>query len=207
MSTAQCRDPKKLHPIVCEKAIAALNECNQKGLNMAFTETLRTVERQDFLYEQGRTRPGKVVTNAKGSSMSSYHQWGLAVDIHHNVNGNLYPADKMQQAAAIFKKYGFEWGGDWKDFKDTPHLQMTFGLSIADLKAGKKPPAVSQKKTYTVTIEEIQVCVDGKVVMMEAVNINGSNYSKMRDMACQRLGVDYGNVPGYKDKMPIITIR
>jgi peptidoglycan L-alanyl-D-glutamate endopeptidase CwlK len=30
----------------------------------------------------------------------------------------------------VFKKYGWEWGGDWTSFKDYPHFQKTFGKSI-----------------------------------------------------------------------------
>lgn len=37
------------------------------------------------------------------------------------------------------EKCNLEWGGDWK-FRDMPHFQYTFGLSIEDLLAGKRPP-------------------------------------------------------------------
>jgi peptidoglycan LD-endopeptidase CwlK len=37
------------------------------------------------------------------------------------------------------KALGFEWGGDWAQFKDYPHLQMNFGLTLADLQNGKRP--------------------------------------------------------------------
>jgi len=35
---------------------------------------------------------------------------------------------------------GLEWGGSFIHIPDYPHYQFTFGLSIADLKAGKVPP-------------------------------------------------------------------
>ncbi len=41
---------------------------------------------------------------------------------------------------AIAKELGFEWGGDWDHFKDYPHLEMRFGLTINELKRGKRPP-------------------------------------------------------------------
>ncbi|MNL11769.1 Peptidoglycan L-alanyl-D-glutamate endopeptidase CwlK precursor [compost metagenome] len=41
------------------------------------------------------------------------------------------------------KKLGFTWGGDWVKFKDNPHLEMTFGLTTSQLRAGKKPPQAS----------------------------------------------------------------
>lgn len=37
-----------------------------------------------------------------------------------------------QEIVTIFKQYGWEWGGDWK-FKDYPHFQKTFGLSVREL--------------------------------------------------------------------------
>lgn len=149
--------------MVAKAAQIALEECNRLGLNIAVTETYRTKERQDYLYEQGRSRPGKIVTNAKGNNMSSCHQWRLALDIHHNEKNNLYPKDIMLKAANIFKKYGFEWGGDWVGFQDTPHMQMTFGLSIKDLKDGKQPPRTEtvekdeayEKAVQTLVIENI----------------------------------------------------
>jgi peptidoglycan L-alanyl-D-glutamate endopeptidase CwlK len=30
--------------------------------------------------------------------------------------------------AECFKKRGFSWGGDWKSFKDYPHVEKTFGF-------------------------------------------------------------------------------
>lgn len=34
----------------------------------------------------------------------------------------------------IGKSLGFEWGGDWKGFKDKPHSQMLFGKSLKVIK-------------------------------------------------------------------------
>jgi peptidoglycan L-alanyl-D-glutamate endopeptidase CwlK len=30
--------------------------------------------------------------------------------------------------------YGWEWGGDWKSFKDFPHFQKTFGYTTPQLR-------------------------------------------------------------------------
>jgi peptidoglycan L-alanyl-D-glutamate endopeptidase CwlK len=114
-----------------------------------FTFTLRTFAEQDALYAQGRSKPGKIVTNAKGGM--SYHNYGLAIDIvllvDRDGNGTYETAswdtkgdfDKdgksdWQEVVTIFKQYGWEWGGDWK-FVDAPHFQKTLGKSVRELLA------------------------------------------------------------------------
>jgi peptidoglycan L-alanyl-D-glutamate endopeptidase CwlK len=114
-----------------------------------FAYTLRTFAEQDALFAQGRSKPGKRVTNAKGGQ--SYHNYGLAIDIvllvDKDKNGTFetaawdlktdFDGDKKadwMEVVQIFKRYGFEWGGDWK-FVDAPHFQKTFGKSIYELRA------------------------------------------------------------------------
>ena len=134
------RDFDKLRPRTREKAIAFQTACREAGLPVLIYQTLRDAEYQDQLYAQGRTKPGKVVTNAKGGS--SFHEYGVAIDFVPLVEG--LPAwnddKRYQQCAQIGKKCGFEWGGDFKSFKDRPHLQDTMGFTIADYAAGKAPP-------------------------------------------------------------------
>ena len=77
------RDITLCHPQLQVLAGKLVEECSRQGLQIKIGETLRTVAEQDALYAQGRTRPGNIVTNAPGSSYSSYHQWGTAFDIYH----------------------------------------------------------------------------------------------------------------------------
>ncbi len=81
------------------------------------------------------------MTNAKPGD--SNHNYGLAIDfVLSNAEGtqaNWTVNDKWKRAASIAKELGFSWGGDWRSFKDYPHLEMTGGLSTAELKIGKKP--------------------------------------------------------------------
>ena len=106
-----------------------------------FSHTLRTFAEQNALYAQGRTSPGSKVTNAKGGS--SYHNYGLAIDIVLIVDGKTASWDMKtdfdkdgksdwQEVVTIFKQYGWEWGGDWKFF-DGPHFQKTFSKSVREL--------------------------------------------------------------------------
>jgi peptidoglycan L-alanyl-D-glutamate endopeptidase CwlK len=140
MSIERCDDINELHPNVKELALRLLEEARRQGLNAKVIDTFRSPERQDWLYAQGRTRAGNIVTNARGKDMSSYHNWRLAFDCIQNMPGKEYDAAFLAKLGRIGQSIGLEWGGSWITFKDAPHFQYTFGLSIKDLKAGKRPP-------------------------------------------------------------------
>jgi peptidoglycan L-alanyl-D-glutamate endopeptidase CwlK len=140
MSIERCDDLDELHPKLKELALKLLDEAKRQGLNAKVIDTFRSAKRQDHLYAQGRTRVGNIVTNATGKDMSSYHNWRLAFDCIQNVPGKEYDATFLAKLGKIGQSIGLEWGGGWSGFKDAPHFQFTFGLSIKDLKAGKRPP-------------------------------------------------------------------
>ena len=138
------RDPKELHPDVQPLCAAFLAECNKQGLDVMLTQTYRDVAYQDWLYEQGRTRPGAKVTNAKGGA--SMHNYRLAFDIAIKVNGKIDWDNEAlyAKAGAIGKSLGLEWGGDFKTIKDTPHFQYTYSkrlgrnITLKELRSGAK---------------------------------------------------------------------
>lgn len=103
------------------------------GTTLTVTSTYRTFAEQDILYAQGRTSPGNIVTNAKGGQ--SFHNYGVAFDVAINRNGvldyNITPF-----IAWIGKFIGLEWGGDFANFVDKPHFQLTLGYSINDFENG-----------------------------------------------------------------------
>lgn len=104
------------------------------NLKIRVVQGLRTIEEQNALYAQGRTKPGKVVTNAKGGK--SYHNYGLAIDFvimdGVNINWN-HPMNK--EVVATFEKAGWFWGGRFKSIVDKPHLEKSFGYSVSQLYA------------------------------------------------------------------------
>ena len=98
-----------------------LSLCWAQGLNVLITQTKRDNEYQAYLYAQGRTRPGSIITNSR---TTTFHGAGLAVDFCENIRGHEYDdASFFQNVAIIAKAMGFSWGGDWKGFPDNPHLQ------------------------------------------------------------------------------------
>ena len=128
------RDITQLHPKLQELAKKLIDECKKKNINIKIGECLRTVQEQNDLYAQGRTKSGNKVTNAKGNSYSSMHQWGVAFDffLDMDIDGDGKKSDdafnnstKMfDKVGAIGKSFGLEWGGDWKSPVDRPHFQL-----------------------------------------------------------------------------------
>ncbi|WP_338541194.1 M15 family metallopeptidase [Paenibacillus tundrae] len=138
-----------LHPLVAESEELLVRKAARRGIDVVITHGYRSIEEQDALFDQGRSSTGNIVTNARGGE--SYHNYGLAIDfalrtpqgeivwdMERDDNGNGEP--DWMEVVTIAKDLGFTWGGDWANFPDYPHLQMDFGLSINELKRGKRPP-------------------------------------------------------------------
>jgi len=105
------------------------------GLDVRLSSGMRTYEHQDRLYAQGRTRPGNIVTNARGGS--SMHNFARAVDVVMHQAGKPTWAVKLYDhlGAAVQKQLPkAEWGGLWK-FTDRPHYQMTGRRTTAQVRA------------------------------------------------------------------------
>jgi peptidoglycan LD-endopeptidase CwlK len=144
--------PTELHPVVRERSNQLIQQAADKGIVMVITDDFRSAEDQDRLYEQGRTVAGNIVTNARGGE--SFHNFGLAIDFaiktpsadiiwDMQYDGNQNGIADWNEIVEMAKSLGFEWGGDWAQFKDYPHLQMNFDLTLADLQNGKRPADLS----------------------------------------------------------------
>lgn len=129
----------KSHPKIKEELLSLYLQCNNmlpKNVRLRFSYVFRSPEEQHALFLK---RPK--VTNA--DSWQSIHNYGLAFDIvllyDKNNDGTFETAswdnDKnWQMVVAFFKSKGYEWGGDWKKFKDAPHFQKDFGFDWKTLK-------------------------------------------------------------------------
>lgn len=116
-----------------------LDAAKKQGIDLLVTSTYRDNASQDALYAQGRTTPGKIVTNAKAGQ--SWHNYRCAVDVVPIVAGKPrwdVKDEVWQQVGALGKAAGLEWAGDWKKFKEYPHFQYTGGLTLAQLQSGAK---------------------------------------------------------------------
>lgn len=134
-----------LHPSVKAKVALFIRRCEAelKLDKLQVTATYRDNEYQDSLYAQGRTKPGKIVTNARGGT--SWHNYRCAVDVVPVQGGKLNWGSNPQEIKTwmeigrIGKECGLEWAWDWPSFKEMAHFQYTGGLTMAQLAAGKVP--------------------------------------------------------------------
>jgi peptidoglycan LD-endopeptidase CwlK len=131
----QLLNMRRLQPLVERRANRVMERMEMLGHSMRIVDGYRSKERQDELYAQGRTSAGNIVTNAKGGE--SLHNFGVAVDCVFRREGYDAPKALWQTFGKIAKEEGFEWGGDWPNFKDYPHIQMPLGHSIEEFQKGK----------------------------------------------------------------------
>ena len=112
-----------------------LDACEAAGIPCDIVQGTRTFDEQQTTYDQGRTAPGEIVTNAKPGD--SFHQYGLAADVvprayksmpDWNPEGPLWA-----KIGAIGESFGLQWGGRWAT-PDKPHFQFP-GAPLQELKA------------------------------------------------------------------------
>jgi len=105
----------------------------------------RSYEQQADLYAKGRTAPGSIVTYAKPGS--SNHNFGTAIDFGIFAGGKYLDAREPglteRVYLAIFNNIEAEglrvdWGGNWKQLKDTPHFEYRTGLTLAEMRERKE---------------------------------------------------------------------
>ena len=202
------RDITALHPRLQEVIPKLKEECKKVGITIAIGECVRTVAEQDALYAKGRTASGSIVTNCKGSTYSSMHQWGVAFDFYldMDVDGDGKKSDDafnnakkyFQKVGAIGKKLGLEWGGDWKSIVDMPHFQLPdWGSTASKLKKQYGTPekfmATWKTKTSSKTIEQIaKEVIAGKYgngsARKKAIETLGFNYEEVQKKVSELLG-------------------
>ena len=97
------------------------------GLPMV-TECYRSPERQDELFEQGRSKPGPVVTYKRGGESKHTALPSRALDVAF-----LLADGEVSWSGLLLSKFArlmkaadarVRWGGDWPGFKDRPHFEV-----------------------------------------------------------------------------------
>ena len=121
-----------LTPAAQSKAREWLLKCLETGINVKIITGLRTYKEQDELYAQGRTAPGRKVTNAPAGY--SWHNFGVAWDfVVFDEDGQpQWESPLMEECGKIAESLGHEWGGRWTSPQDTPHVTVKMGCTLAE---------------------------------------------------------------------------
>lgn len=115
-----------LTPVAQTKCNAFIKACTIAGLNIKIIQTLRDAEYQHYLYEQGRTMPGKIVTKCDGVKNKSRHQSGMAWDaVALDDDGSINWSDHTlyKKMADIAVKMGLV-AGYYFSFRDLDHFEV-----------------------------------------------------------------------------------
>ena len=129
LAGSQTVDPRSekviatLQPQVRPYARALVQKAASVGINIKVISGLRTYAEQNELYAKGRTKPGRIVTNARGGY--SNHNFGIAFDVGVFDGSSYVPASpRYKGVGARGVELGLGWGGNWKTIKDEPHFQL-----------------------------------------------------------------------------------
>ena len=96
----------------------------------------RTYSDQDALYAQSRSKPGPLVTNARGGY--SWHNFGVAWDITlFSLDGKIpiYESPHYHECALIGEQQGLDCGAFWSSMTDEPHYTLKTGLTLAQMRS------------------------------------------------------------------------
>jgi len=139
LSDASIEKMKGVHPKLIELMKKAIGD---SPYDFKIVQGLRTAEYQNSLYQQGRTKPGKIVTKLDGYNRKSNHQakadgYGHAVDIavcgHYDQNGDyvkymtdaeMFDNKKLVEISRHVKVVAKEMGMEIETLYDTPHYEL-----------------------------------------------------------------------------------
>lgn len=105
-----------------------------EGIQIRIMQGLRTMADQAAIYAEGRSAPGKIVTNAKPGY--SYHQYGVAADLVPGLRNVADWEPNWDEKSADFATMirigiglGLVSGSEWVHMPDAPHFQLA-GLPV-----------------------------------------------------------------------------
>lgn len=129
----------KAQPMFREFLALAKGTAASLGCEYVFISGNRSWAEQDALYAQGRTAPGRIVTNARGGS--SNHNFMIAGDagvflgkiyLDGGTAGQKARASRVHRACAEHATAcGLTWGGGWRPMVDEPHYEVETTLTLA----------------------------------------------------------------------------
>lgn len=145
-------DLHALHPFFRDRIITLVEQCREKGIELAVVESYRTHAKQ----HEYKTM-GKKYTNS-GAGRSK-HQYGLAVDLVPVVDGVAVWDNTAlwRKVGVVGEKLGLRWGGRWKKPYDPGHFEWTGGLPASSLYSGIFPDVPQCNEQYPCLDEDLRL--------------------------------------------------
>lgn len=117
-----------------------VEDASREQIWLIVTQTYRTADQQQALYDRGRRTPGLIVTHAPPGY--SWHEFRRAFDVAiKSFSGDKTPADVYDgpwgRIGDLGEAAGLDWGGRWKR-PDQPHFEHSGGKTLAAMRAARK---------------------------------------------------------------------
>lgn len=115
-----------VHPALSRRVHQLNSLLIDEDIYIHVIQGLRTFVQQDALYAQGRTTPGRIVTDARGGY--SAHNFGYACDLDpFKLGVPDWAADDPEWQAMLSKALtcGLSEGALWREFPDRPHFYLS----------------------------------------------------------------------------------
>jgi peptidoglycan L-alanyl-D-glutamate endopeptidase CwlK len=124
-----------LYPPFLYRLLKGVKAARAAGIPLHVFESYRSPARQQWLYEQGRSREGRIVTRARAGR--SWHNYGIATDLVLVIDGKWTweHEDLYVRAAPYLEACGLQWQGRSKKFVELVHYQLPVEISIYEVEA------------------------------------------------------------------------
>lgn len=121
------RDLNDLQEGIRAKAVQLIADCEAVGIEILITSTLRDGAAQEWLYASGRTRKGRILTNARAGQ--SKHNYGLAFDFCVMQAGKCdwQNDEAFKQVGLMGERIGLTWAGRWRgSLREVGHFEIDY---------------------------------------------------------------------------------
>lgn len=111
----ELKGEESLYPDVLTRFKQLEAKMSELGMDIWLVEGFRSAKKQNDYYAKGRTKPGSIITNAKG--LQGYHQYGLAFDVaFKDYNWKPPQWNWWTILGKEGEKLGLVWGGSFQDW-------------------------------------------------------------------------------------------
>jgi peptidoglycan LD-endopeptidase CwlK len=102
-----------------------LELCHDAELDILVTSTYRDNEYQEYLYSLGRTRKGKICTNARAGQSKHNHKKALDFCIMDGKTCDWGNTVAFSRAGVLAESVGLTWAGRWRGkMRELGHIEL-----------------------------------------------------------------------------------